>query len=593
MSEETIQHVANDYYASLSHKKVYQPRCLVIFSGVPGSGKTTIARALEERLKAVRLSNDNIRTRIVAADPGIKREGQERAKFIVANKVLDRLAKEAHNIIVIDASCDRGYDEYSTWAEKHGYKLVLVRLEISREVIMQRLEKRLAEDGASTIKRSGWFEKIDLWWQQWESFSKQHKADVTLDDTTSIATAVSQVADACGITTVRAVRPTWLIFDVGGVLLEWRSSLAAVADDLGITRDQLFDVLFNQSVNVNIGARMNIGELTAEEGWRMVLQELGKEDVTPEHVLVRSHAPEFWIQDTLKLIPKLHDAGFKLAIMSNSWLGLTKPEKKDQFPKELQLFDMIFDSSVEGIRKPDPVFYGLVEQGTGCSGKDLLLIDDEPKNLEIAEKRGWQTFMYSPAQERANDLLKRLTGYAESNATVHASADLLATIYPEDVDPSVSGFAYDTYTSRTAGRAIAFDGGKVALIHVSKPGYYMLPGGGVEHEDMRMALQREIVEEIGLTVAIEREVGKIETYFDRWQQKQTDTCYVARKIGKIGQAALTDFEKRSGYKTIWARSLDEAIHLIQEAVPTERDGRLVRARDLLFLQTLAKSKHDG
>lgn len=121
----------------------------------------------------------------------------------------------------------------------------------------------------------------------------------------------------------------------------------------------------------------------------------------------------------------------------------------------------------------------------------------------------------------------------------------------------------------------------------------MLPGGGVENEDIRAALQREVLEETGLTVAVEQEIGKIETYFDRWQQKQTDTCYVAKKIGELDQTTLTDFEKQSGYEMIWARSLDEAIHLIQEAVPTERDGRLVRARDLLFLQTLAKSKHDG
>ncbi|HEU4966104.1 MAG TPA: HAD-IA family hydrolase [Candidatus Saccharimonadales bacterium] len=593
MTEETFQHIANDYYASLSHKDVRQPRCLVIFSGVPGSGKTTVACALEERLGVVCLSNDEVRRRIVAADPDIRREDQEHAKFIISNKVLDKLAEETQNVIVLDASCDRGYDEYATWAEKHEYRIVLVRLEIPREVIVRRLEKRLAENDEPVIKRSGWFEKIGLWWQQWEAFGEEHKADVTIDDKTFIVAAVNRIADKCGVATRQIIRPTWIVFDVGGVLLDWRSSLAAVAYDLGITRDQLFDVLFNQSVTINIGARMNIGELTAEEGWRMVLQELGKEDISSEHVLARSHAPEFWSKDALQLIPKLRDAGYKLAIMSNSWLGLTKPEKKDQFPKELQLFDTIFDSSVEGIKKPDPAFYELVEKRTGCAGRELLFIDDEPKNLEVAEERGWQAFLYSPTQERVNDLLKRLTGYAESNATIHRSAELLATIYPEDVDPSVSGFAYDTYTSRTAGRAIVFDGDKVALIHVSKHGYYMLPGGGVENEDIRAALQREVLEETGLTVAVEQEIGKIETYFDRWQQKQTDTCYVAKKIGELDQTTLTDFEKQSGYEMIWARSLDEAIHLIQEAVPTERDGRLVRARDLLFLQTLAKSKHDG
>ncbi|HEU4966046.1 MAG TPA: hypothetical protein VFT53_01010 [Candidatus Saccharimonadales bacterium] len=57
------------------------------------------------------------------------------------------------------------------------------------------------------------------------------------------------------------VRLVWIIFDVGGVLLDWRSSLDAIGSELGIARNQLFDVLFNQSVNVNIGARMNTGDL--------------------------------------------------------------------------------------------------------------------------------------------------------------------------------------------------------------------------------------------------------------------------------------------------------------------------------------------
>lgn len=164
---------------------------------------------------------------------------------------------------------------------------------------------------------------------------------------------------------------------------------------------------------------------------------------------------------------------------------------------------------------------------------------------------------------------------------------LLAVIRPKDVDPHAPDDDYATFVARTAGRAIIFDGDKVALIHVSKQDYYMLPGGGIEDEAIPVALVREIMEEVGCKIKIGREVGRIKVYFDRWHQKQMDFCYTAHKVGSLQTPSLIEFEKAEGFKTVWAKSLSEAIALVQDATPKEHDGKLVRARDLLFLKTLA------
>ncbi len=195
-------------------------------------------------------------------------------------------------------------------------------------------------------------------------------------------------------------RPMWVVFDVGGVLLDWRSSLSAVAAELGITRDQLLGVLFGQSVPKNIGTAMLLGEIPAEAGWAVVLKRLAKNGYDPAPVFAQTYAAKFWSRDTLKLAGVLHETGYKLAIMSNSWLGLTDPKKKEDFPKELQLFDNIFDSSVEGMKKPDVTFYELAEQRTEAKRKDLFLIDDDEENLATAKQRGWQTFRYEMGDER-------------------------------------------------------------------------------------------------------------------------------------------------------------------------------------------------
>lgn len=161
---------------------------------------------------------------------------------------------------------------------------------------------------------------------------------------------------------------------------------------------------------------------------------------------------------------------------------------------------------------------------------------------------------------------------------------LLATLKAKDVDPNALNFNYISFKPRTAVRVIIFDRDKVALIYVKVHNYYMLPGGGIENEDIVTGLYREINEELGCEIEVTGAVGIIEVYFDRWLKKQTDFCYTANKIGLAVGTTLTDFELEEGHKVIWAESLQDAIRLVESTTPVNRDGKLVRARDLLFLK---------
>lgn len=160
----------------------------------------------------------------------------------------------------------------------------------------------------------------------------------------------------------------------------------------------------------------------------------------------------------------------------------------------------------------------------------------------------------------------------------------LASIHPEDVDSSVILADYASFTPRLAGRAIVFDGNRVALIKVSKHNYYMLPGGGLDGDDIEKGIAREILEELGAEASLDKEVGAIEVYFDRWQQKQIDHCYTAQLVHANSDATLTDFEVEEGHEIVWADNLDEAIKLVESARPEQTDGKMVQARDLRFMQ---------
>lgn len=168
----------------------------------------------------------------------------------------------------------------------------------------------------------------------------------------------------------------------------------------------------------------------------------------------------------------------------------------------------------------------------------------------------------------------------------------LATIKPQEVDPTfVEDVPLSEYVLRIAGRAIVMDGEKVALIHVSGHNYYMLPGGGIDDgEDTISGLAREIEEELGAGIIVAEGIGSIETYMDRWKTRQVDECFVARLGDKTESDAKTDFEISEGHQLVWADNLEHAAALVGDAEPENRDGKLVKARDLLFLNTVLASK---
>lgn len=185
MTDQSIDSITNDYYASLANTDIEHQKCVILFSGVPGSGKSKIAQIIEEELGAVRISNDDIRDLIVATYPTIDENEREKTKLKVATKLLERLETARNGMIVFDASVDRpkGYDFYNSWAQNHGYRTVLLRLDVPRDVIERRIRER-GDTGYRIIEQ--YLANLDIWLQQWQAFGEEHKSDLVITPSTSI-----------------------------------------------------------------------------------------------------------------------------------------------------------------------------------------------------------------------------------------------------------------------------------------------------------------------------------------------------------------------------------------------------------------------
>ncbi len=165
---------------------------------------------------------------------------------------------------------------------------------------------------------------------------------------------------------------------------------------------------------------------------------------------------------------------------------------------------------------------------------------------------------------------------------------LLKTIKDSDIFPELkTGIEVEEYKERKAARAIIFDQEKnVAILNVSKSGYYKLPGGGVEEgEDMIEALHRECIEEMGCSVKVEGEVGQIIEYRNQNSLRQVSSCYTARVDGSKGNPDFEQGEIDEGFQGMWV-TLDEALDLMKQSKPTTYDGKFIMVRDSCFLEAV-------
>lgn len=86
--------------------------------------------------------------------------------------------------------------------------------------------------------------------------------------------------------------------------------------------------------------------------------------------------------------------------------------KKDIMP--LINWNIVIDSSIVKIKKPDVEIYKLAEEQAEVSGSYILFIDNSQTHLDIAQKDfGWQTFLFDP--KNVNESSQRLINYFNSN----------------------------------------------------------------------------------------------------------------------------------------------------------------------------------
>ena len=126
--------------------------------------------------------------------------------------------------------------------------------------------------------------------------------------------------------------------------------------------------------------------------------------------------------------------------------------------------------------------------------------------------------------------------------------------------------------------------GEIPIIYATKDGYYKLPWWGIEvDEDMLVALEREMMEEVGAVVSHLSALGIVIEFKSQSANLQISTVFTGRISHLSSPPHYTEQELLDGLTLLWCTP-SQALELMISAKPTSYIGKCIRLRDIRILE---------
>ncbi|KAH8768896.1 HAD-like domain-containing protein [Diaporthe sp. PMI_573] len=174
-----------------------------------------------------------------------------------------------------------------------------------------------------------------------------------------------------------------LVLDLGGVLLEWdHHSIHAISPEQ-----------FLAIANSTTWHSLDRGNITLKEAYQKFGNMLGED---PSSVATAMDQAQLSLKPVNTLIRTVLDLkasrpDLKLYVMSNISQEHFKIVKSLDFP--WSIFDKVFVSGIEGMRKPDLCFFHHVIKEIGVRPSEMVMVDDTPENVCAARSQGMHAIL--------------------------------------------------------------------------------------------------------------------------------------------------------------------------------------------------------
>lgn len=188
-----------------------------------------------------------------------------------------------------------------------------------------------------------------------------------------------------------------VIFDLGGVVLPSPLDVfRAYEARHGLPHRFLSEVVIDTGDH-GAWSRFERGELDVE-GFAVAFEAecaaAGGTVVVPD-LLTEIGAGSGPRPEMLAALHQIRVHGLATAALTNNWSTGDDHQMGTHYPEMVELFDIIVESTVEGLRKPDPRIYQLVCDRLNVAPGEAVFLDDLGVNLKTARELGMTTIKVS------------------------------------------------------------------------------------------------------------------------------------------------------------------------------------------------------
>lgn len=185
-----------------------------------------------------------------------------------------------------------------------------------------------------------------------------------------------------------------VIFDLGGVVLgSPLHAIAAYEHELGIPADFVNRVVASTAPD-GAWSRLERGELCMDDffpAFEADCRAAGHE-ISARDMLERMAEAALPRPVMLSAIARIRERGLKTAALTNNWSpGEQEGGLADGTAVLRPHFDVFIESSVEGLRKPDPRIFQLACERLAVEPSHAAFLDDIGSNLKTARQLGMTT----------------------------------------------------------------------------------------------------------------------------------------------------------------------------------------------------------
>jgi putative hydrolase of the HAD superfamily len=197
-----------------------------------------------------------------------------------------------------------------------------------------------------------------------------------------------------------------VIFDLGGVVFPSPfEAFDAYEHDRGLPEGAV-RALIRVSSETGAWAALERGEVTMTQFHDALEEEAKLAGFALEaEALMQRVASGFGPRPAMvHAIARIRDAGLTTAALTNNWIATDDDRSPGVGRHDALAFDVVVESAVEGLRKPDPRIYELALARLGVPAAETVFLDDLGINLKPARAMGMTTIKVTDPDAALRDL---------------------------------------------------------------------------------------------------------------------------------------------------------------------------------------------